>query len=172
MAQLYSSARAASGDESSGWSQYLVWMRACWQGRVEEVLSELDVWQTRLGLPPQGEAKSSDDRRDPRRLVWEARSYLRNNESRMAYPRYRKAGLPTTSSLVESLVGEFNARVKSKQKHWIRREGAESILQLRAAWLGEDDRLRRYFVNRPGSPFRTTRLNNKQSHTHPVQTAA
>ncbi len=90
----------------------------------------------------------------------------------MAYPRYRKAGLPTTSSLVESLVGEFNARVKSKQKHWIRREGAESILQLRAAWLGEDDRLRRYFVNRPGSPFRTTRLNNKQSHTHPVQTAA
>ena len=40
-----------------------------------------------------------------------------NNESRMDYPRYRQEGLPITSSLVESLVGEFNARVKSKQKY-------------------------------------------------------
>jgi len=39
-------------------------------------------------------------------------------------------GLPTTSSLVESLVGEFNTRVKGKQKHWARPAGAESILQL------------------------------------------
>jgi hypothetical protein len=30
----------------------------------------------------------------------------------MDYPRYRRQGLPVTSSWVESLVGEFNARVK------------------------------------------------------------
>jgi hypothetical protein len=72
-------------------------------------------------------------------------------------PRYRREGLPTTSSLVESLVGEFNARVKSKQKHWLRPEGAESILQLRAALLSEDDRLSRHFAQRPGNPFRTKR---------------
>jgi hypothetical protein len=168
---VYSSARAVSADESSGWSQYLVWMRACWQGRVEDVLSELEVWQTRLGQPTSGEPKSAADRHDPRRLVYEARSYLRNNQDRMSYPRYRREGLPTTSSLVESLVGEFNTRVKSKQKYWTRPSGAESILQLRAALLSEDDRLNRYFACRPGCPFRK-RSRLKNSASFPKQTAA
>jgi hypothetical protein len=38
----------------------------------------------------------------------------------MDYPRYRRLGLPTTSSLVESLVGDVNGRIKSKQKYWSR----------------------------------------------------
>jgi len=151
---VYASARAVSRDESGGWSQYLAWMRACWQGRAEDVLRELDVWQVRLGESPPGEPTSAEDRRDPRRLVSDARSYLRNNQGRMAYPRYRCAGLPTTSGLVESLVGEFNARVKDKRKHWTRPHGAESILQLRAAVLSGDDRLSRFFADRPGNPFR------------------
>jgi hypothetical protein len=169
---LYSSARAVSPDEASGWSRYLVWMRACWQGRVGEVVVELDRWQERLGLPPEGEPRSAEDRRDPRRVVWEARSYLGNNRERMAYPRYRREGLPTTSSLVESLVGEFNARVKSKQKHWNRPQGAESILQLRAALLSEDGRLGRFFADRPGCPFRKRPAPNKRSDPRPMQTAA
>jgi hypothetical protein len=169
---LHSSATAVSADEPSGWQQYRAWLRACWQGRVAEVLSELDEWQDRLGLPPEGEASSAADRGDVRRVVWEARSYLRNNKERMDYPRYRRAGLPTTSSLVESLVGEFNARVKSKQKHWTRPGGAESILQLRAALLSEDDRLGRFFAARPGCPFRKRRTANERSDPHPVQTAA
>jgi hypothetical protein len=169
---LYSSARAVGADESSGWQQYQVWMRMCWQGRVAEVLLELDEWQERLGEPPAGEAKSAEERRDPRRVVAEARSYLRNNRERMDYPRYRREGLPTTSSLVESLVGEFNARVKGKQKHWTRPHGAESILQLRAAFLSEDDRLGRFFADRPGCPFRKRPAGHKQSNPHPVQTAA
>jgi hypothetical protein len=169
---VYASARAVSEDESSGWSRYLEWMRACWQGRSADVLAELDSWQERLGLPPPGEATSAEERRDPRRVVAEARSYLRNNTGRMDYPRYRQEGLPTTSSLVESLVGEFNARVKSKQKHWNRPEGAESILQLRAAVLSEDDRLDRFFANRPGSPFRKRRTSNNRSDARPCQTAA
>jgi hypothetical protein len=167
---LYAAAQAVAAEESSGWSQYLAWMRACWQGRVEDVLKELEIWQARLGLPPPGEARSAEDRRDPRRLVAEARSYLRNNQQRMDYPRYRRAGLPTTSSLVESLVGEVNARVKSKQKYWTRPQGAEAILQLRAALLSEDDRLSRYCANRPGNPFRKKRR-EKKSAPQTAQTA-
>jgi hypothetical protein len=169
---LYSSATAVGADEANGWSQYRVWMRACWQGRVAEVLLELDRWQERLGLPPAGAARSVEDRRDPRRVVWEARSYLRNNRERMDYPRYRRLGLPTTSSLVESLVGEFNARVKGRQKHWCRPQGAESILELRAAFLSEDDRLSRHFADRPGCPFRKRPNRHKQSDPQPTQTAA
>lgn len=168
---LHSSACAVGTGEPSGWRQYEVWMRMCWQGRVADVLGELDGWQERLGEPPAGEARSAEERRDPRRLVAEARSYLRNNQKRMDYPRYRREGLPTTSSLVESLVGEFNTRVKSKQKHWSRPGGAESILQLRAAVLSEDGRLSRHFANRPGSPFRKRRR-AENPDTHPAQTAA
>jgi hypothetical protein len=69
----------------------------------------------------------------PRRVVAEALSYLRNNAARRAYPRYRRPGLPTPSSLAESLVGECNARGKGKQKFWKRPAGAEALLQGRAA---------------------------------------
>ena len=84
----------------------------------------------------------------------EARSYLTNNRERMEYPRDRREGLPTTSSLVESLVGEVSARLKSNQKYWLRPQGAEAILQLRAAVLSQDERLTRFFANRPGNPTR------------------
>jgi hypothetical protein len=148
---LYLAAWAVGGDEALRWSIYVGWLRACWQGRVKEVIEELRLWQGRIGEPPEGEEL---DAKDPRRLVAEALSYLRNNESRMDYPRYRQQGLPITSSLAESLVGQFNARVKSKQKYWNRPEGAEAILQLRAAVLSEDERLARFFAQRPGNPYR------------------
>ena len=115
------------------------------------MIEELQTWQGRIGEPPEGEEL---DAKDPRRLVAEALSYLGNNQPRMDYPRYRQQGLPITSSLVESLVGQFNTRVKSREKFWNQPEGAEAILQLRAAVLSEDDRLGRYFAQRPGNPYR------------------
>jgi hypothetical protein len=152
---LYLAGWAVGPDQEQQWQTYAGWLRACWQGRVAEVIEELRVWQARLnerlGEPPEG---AELEAKDPRRLVAEALSYLNNNQSRMDYPRYRKAGLPITSSLAESLVGEFNARVKSRQKYWNRPSGAEAILQLRAAVLSEDDRLERYFTQRPGNPYR------------------
>jgi hypothetical protein len=156
---LYLASWAVGTDEESRWGTYVGWLRACWQGRVAEIIEELEVWQARLrerlGEPPEGVELEAQD---PRRLVAEALSYLRNNQSRMDYPRYRKQGLPITSSLAESLVGEFNARVKSKQKYWNRPEGAEAILQLRAAVLSEDERLERYFAQRPGNPYRRRQM--------------
>jgi hypothetical protein len=129
----------------------VAWLRACWQGRVEGVVTELQTWQGRVGLPPPGEELP---RTDPRRAVAAALRYLSNNAERMAYPRYRRQGLPITSSLAESLVGEFHARVKSRQHYWNRPSGAEAILQLRAAVLSEDGRLARHFAERAGSPYR------------------
>lgn len=150
---LYLAAWATGGAECQRWSLYLDWFRACWQGRVSAVIEELRGWQDQLGKPPENEELTQYE---PRRLVAEALSYLGNNQKRMDYPRYRQEGLPITSSLVESLVGEFNARVKARNKFWNRLEeaGAETILQIRAAVLSEDDRLSRHFAERPGSPYR------------------
>jgi hypothetical protein len=146
---IYLAARGVGSTEAEGWSQYLAWLRSCWQGRVHEVIEALAQAQERLGAPPEDEEVR---RHDPRKGVADALSYLRNTASRMDYPRYRRARLPVTSSLVESLVGEFNARVKDRKKFWNRPEGAEPILQLRAALLSEDGRLERFFAARPGNP--------------------
>jgi hypothetical protein len=148
---LFTAAQALGSDEETRWRLYVGWLRCCWQGRVSEVLSDLLQRQQGVGRPPPGEELSD---RDPRRVLAEALSYLRNNVARMDYPRYRRMGLPTTSSLVESLVGEFNARVKDERKFWNRPEGAEAILQVRAALLSEDGRLERHFTERPGCPYR------------------
>jgi len=148
---VYLAAWAVGGREEHRWALYLDWLRACWQGRVQTVLEQLAGWQGKLGKPPPGQELPESD---PRRLVAEALTYLGNNQCRMAYPHYRRAGLPVTSSLVESLVGEFNARVKGREKFWNRPEGAEAILQVRAALLSEDDGLARHFAQRPGSPYR------------------
>ena len=148
---VYQAARAVAADEVGRWRQYVAWLRACWQGRVAEVIAQLQDWQGRIGRPPPEEELPTTD---PRRVVAEALSYFSHNEGRMKYPEYRRAGLPVTSSLVGSLVGQVNARVKSKQKYWDRGTGAEAILQLRAALLSEDGRLERYLSERPGAPYR------------------
>jgi hypothetical protein len=137
--------------ETERWPLYLRWLRSCWQGQAAEVVTQMERYRETLGRPPPEEDLATTD---PRRVLAEALSYLRNNAGRMDYPRYRREGLPTTSSLVESLVGEFNARVKGKQKFWNRPSGAEAVLQVRAALLSEDGRLERYFAERPGSPYR------------------
>ena len=146
---LYRGVWAVGADEAGRWRQFEAWMRACWQGRVGEVLSESAAWQERLGRPP-----PEADEQDPRRVVKDVERYLWNNRERMDYPRYRRMGLPVTSSWVESLVGEFNGRVKGRDKYWNRSAGAEAILQVRAAVLSEDGRLTRYFAERRGNPYR------------------
>ena len=147
---LFKAAQAAEV-ETERWPLYLRWLRACWQGQAAAVVTEMERYQGTWGRPPPEEDLAPTD---PRRVLAEALSYLRNNAGRMDYPRYRREGLPTTSSLVESLVGEFNARVKGQQKFSNRPAGAEAVLQVRAALLSEDGRLERYFAERPGSPYR------------------
>lgn len=138
-------------DEGERQKQYEDWLGKSWQGQVEGVIEELAAWQERLGRPPPGEELAETD---PKRVLQKTLTYLRNNKGRMDYPRYRQQGLPVTSSLVESLVGEFNYRVKGKDKYWDRPEGAEAILQVRAAVLSQDGRLAKHFAARPGNPYR------------------
>ena len=90
---------------------------------------------------------------DPRSIVQTTVTYLEHNQSRMNYPEYRPQGLPVSSSLVEALIKEMNFRVKGTEKFWNRPDGAENILQIRAAALCDDDRLSQGIINRPGSYF-------------------
>ncbi len=148
---LYVTATAVSATVSGRWQQYVAWMTQCWQGDVAEVIADLEA---RLALrePHTGPGKLPAS--DPREVLRRTIGYLRNNQDHMNYPEYRKQGLPVTSSLVESLIKEVNYRVKGTEKFWDNPEGAEAILQVRAAVLSDDDRLRTCIMARPGSATR------------------
>jgi len=116
--------------------------------RVDQILHELQIWQQRLGLPS---ADAADT--DPRSVIAATITYLRNNRQRMQYPEYRRRGLPVTTAWMESLVKQMNYRVKGTEMFWNDPEGAEAILQVRAASLSDDARLAKHLATRPGFPF-------------------
>src|SRR6185312_258567 len=87
--------------------------------------------------------------------------YIENNQKRMDYPRYRRAGLTITSSPVESWVKQLNQRVKGSEKFWNDDQNAETMLHLRAAWLGDDEELAQHLRDRPGHPYARPRQREK-----------
>ena len=143
---LYDAAQALAPTDA--WPVCLRAAEAVWQGRVGDVLAALREWQTKQPTA-QNETLATHD---PRAVVARTITYLTNNESRMNYPEYRKAGLPISSAMIESLIKEINHRVKGTEKFWSRPDGAESILQVRAAVLDDNDRLTQWILARPGSP--------------------
>jgi len=114
-----------------------------WAGQVKELIAALEDESARLGQPP---PKASNN--DPRRIVSLTLEYIKTNAHRMDYARYRREGLPITSAIVESLIKQFNQRVKGTEKFWTQ-DGAEAVLQIRAAYLSEDDRAERFHEQWP-----------------------
>lgn len=148
---LYVTATALSAHVTERWRKFVAWMTQCWQGRVSDVIADMEACLAEQE-PHTGPGKLPAT--DPREVLRRTIGYLRNNQERMNYPEYRKQGLPITSSMVESLIKEINYRVKGTEKFWDNPDGAEAILQLRAAVLSDDDRLRTFVENRAGSAFR------------------
>lgn len=148
---LYVTATVLASSVSERWAWYIRWMTLCWQGHVRAVIEELEVRLASLApFPEEGKLPPTDPREALRRTL----TYLRNNEARMKYADYRRQGLPVSSSMVESLIKEVNYRVKGTEKFWDNPEGAEAILQVRAALLSDDDRLAAHIATRGGNAFR------------------
>jgi hypothetical protein len=148
LSYLFAAAKAVHSEAPDAWDQYLAWMRGCWQGDVDQVREELRRWRSKLGEP---EPMAPDN--DPRQIIARTVGYLENNRTRMNYPEYRRQGLPVTTAWMESLVKEVNYRAKGTEMFWNDPEGAEAILQVRAAALSDDGRLIRHLESRPGCPF-------------------
>lgn len=138
---VFSAAMAGRGFRQ-GWEVYERWITLVWQGRVGEVIVELEQRQKEWGLPEAEESETS-----PRQVVADALRYLKNNQDRMKYDDYRRLGLPIVSSHVESTVKQFNRRVKGTEKFWSE-PGAEALLQLRADYLSETEPMERYWQER------------------------
>lgn len=140
LAYLHDAAHAWKKDRARAWTQYVQWLRWAWSGQVKPLLASLRRAATALGEPP----KDASDT-DARKIMKEALGYVLNNRTRMDYPRYRRLGLPISSAPVESTIKQINRRLKGSEKFWLN-GGAEAILQLRAAYLSEDDRAGTYWA--------------------------
>jgi hypothetical protein len=155
---VYLASKAIGGGTDAIWRRYLRWATACWQGQVAEILDELR--RALAGMPEPAESREEKPT-DPYHVIDKTIGYLEHNRSRMDYPRYRREGLPIMSGRVESLIKQFNRRVKGTEKSWDE-DQAEMILQLRAAQLSEDERLSKHLKNRPTSPFRSYKTTKRR----------
>jgi hypothetical protein len=144
LTHLHAAAMAACrGQGPRAWALYEELLRAAWAGKVEPVQAALQKQLARLGPPPDESAGDT-----PRRVVSLTLAYVTANAGRMEYPRYRREGLPVSSAAVESLIKQFNQRVKGTEKFWLR-GGAEAVLQVRAAYLSDDGRGEAFHAHRP-----------------------
>ena len=145
MEYLYEAAKSLYDDSGARWAQYVCWANACWQGNVAQVLEQLQSCLSAMAVDAA--------ELDPRKAVDRTATYLANNHTRMDYQRYRREGLPVTSSLAESLVKQVGKRVKGTEKFWDDGASGEAILQIRAAVISQDGRLARFLHDRPISPY-------------------
>ncbi len=136
---IYAAAQAAGVGAQRQWARYEKWLGWAWGGEREKLWAALQSESARAGAPPKDAPEH-----DPRVILAGAARYVENNLTRMDYPRYRKLGLPISSAPMESVVKQFNRRIKGTEKFWLK-EGAEDVLQVRAAYLSEDDRVQRYW---------------------------
>jgi hypothetical protein len=147
---VYEAAKAIEDDAVSRWQQYVPWASACWQGNVDEVLEDL---QRHLPSSTGDRELADQGTTETEKVIRRTCTYLTNNRTRMEYPRYRRGGLPVTSSLAESLVKQISKRVKGTEKFWDDGASGEAILQVRAAVISQDGRLAKFFRDRPISPY-------------------
>ena len=143
MTHLYGGASAAYGkDTKEAWDFYKRLVVKMWKGEVGSLIRMLENQVKRIGKPPKDAPAS-----DPRKIVSLTYDYVKRNAHRMDYPTYRKLGLPISSAPVESLIKQFNQRVKGTEKFW-HRSRLEAILQSRAAYLSEDGRAQKFWAQR------------------------
>jgi hypothetical protein len=136
------SAAMAARSRAEGEPIYRRWITWVWQGEVQKVIAELATRAAELGSLPADAATT-----DPRQIVADTLTYLTNQQSRMSYPAYRQAGLPITSSPIESTVKQINQRVKGSEKFWSA-SGGEALLQLRADQLSDTAPLDLFWTHR------------------------
>jgi hypothetical protein len=145
LVHLFAAARLAHvHDTVAAWKLYERMLRDAWGGKVQAVI---DTLKTQLRRLKSAHANAPDSWR----VVELTLAYVECNRQRMDYPRYRQLGLPVSSSLVESLIKQINLRVKGSEQFW-NDGGLEAVLQVRAAYLSQDDRADAHHKHRPRGP--------------------
>ena len=133
LSYVYQAAIESTPDMEACWHRCRRWITWVWKGEVQQVVDELKRLVEMAG------------EQIPEKLG-ESLTYLTNNASRMKYDEYRQAGLPVTTTLIESTIKQINRRMKGTEKFWD--EGAEPQLQLCADRISKTDPLAKFWSRR------------------------
>ena len=138
LSYVYASAIASSGQYEQGWQRYEEWATAVWRGQVDAVIHGI-----RLLRATTSDAAVLQE-------LDRGLTYLTNNAPRMQYAKYRRLGLPLTSSHIESVQKQLNIRLKGTEKYWCA-EGVEPVVHLRADRISETKPLESFWKRRANS---------------------
>ena len=104
--------------------------------KIQQQLLKKSQWQTIIKNCHQLRGK----KKDLTESITNLERYLNNNQSRIDYQSYLKAGLMIGSGVVESSNRRVvTQRLKQAGMHWSKR-GAEGVMALRAAYLSNSNR--------------------------------
>lgn len=130
LSYVYHAAQESTPDMEACWRRCRRWIAWTWRGEVQQVLAELTTL-----------VEAADE--ENRSALQESLTYLTNNAPRMRYDQYRKAGLPITTTLIESTIKQIGRRMKGTEKFW--GPNAEPQLQLCADRLSETNPLQQFW---------------------------
>ena len=140
-ALMYVYAGAMAGRSAGeGWSCYRDWAQWLWSGETAKVIGALELRRQDLGVPEPQETGT------PRAQIASCLAYLSNQQERMQYDKYRKQGLPLTSSPMESTIKQINRRLKGTEKFWS--GGADPMLHLVADRLSQTNVMDKFWSRR------------------------
>jgi hypothetical protein len=140
-AVCYVYAAAMAGRRGTpAWRDYCQWAQWLWEGATDKLIAAVAARSAELGLP------AKEDETSPAAVVSKTLGYLKNQRSKMHYQRYRKLGLPITSSHIESTIKQLNRRLKGTEKFW--HQGATPMLQLVADHLSQTTALDHFWKTR------------------------
>jgi hypothetical protein len=139
---VWDAAKISTDNELNCWKKYIELIIPLWQGEVLTVLRRLDKDIKELNILRK--SKHIEEKIEKLTLI---RNYFNNNQTRMNYPEYRKKGLPISSCHVESLIKQFNIRIKSSEKFW-NESSVKGILKLKASLLSDDNSWQDFWNNR------------------------
>ncbi len=131
----YEAAKLSTGSDLHCWAKYIEFATHIWQGRVLSVMRKID------------KSISTIKSKDIRERLESIRNYFKNNYTKMDYPKYRRKGLPVSSCHVESLIKQFNLRIKSTEKFW-NKSSLVGVLRIKASFLSQNNPLKYFWNNR------------------------
>lgn len=137
-------AKLSTETESHCWNKYVESITNIWQGRVLAVMRKLDKTTEELEHSNKAKSKNIEDKVEKLKSI---RGYFKNNYTKMNYPDYRTKGLPVSSCHVESLIKQFNLRIKSTEKFW-NKSTLNGVLKIKSSIFSNDNSWQQFWDNR------------------------
>ncbi len=112
--------------------------------QLQQQLLKKSQWQTVI----QNSHQLTRNKKNLIEVITDLERYLTNNQSRIDYQAYLKAGLMIGSGVVESSNRRVvTQRLKQAGMHWSKK-GAEGVMALRAAYLSNSNRWSSFWSQR------------------------